>query len=174
MAQIQASLGQAGLEPSIITDPNTPKGTAIVTRKLVGTNTLGSPTASTTNINGTPMKDAAPDTMASTSTSVESATIIGGVTYRITTNSGINIDGVEWSSSNIKGALSLKSNPTNLSIKSMSNSPDSTFLYSNNQFLESLTNLKNNLEKTYVTTSDAKEINDQVEKDYRNNNPRKQ
>jgi hypothetical protein len=120
------------------------------------------------------MKDAAPDTMASTSTSVESATIIGGVTYRITTNSGINIDGVEWSSSNIKGALSLKSNPTNLSIKSMSNSPDSTFLYSNNQFLESLTNLKNNLEKTYVTTSDAKEINDQVEKDYRNNNPRKQ
>ena len=174
MAQIQASLGQAGLEPSIITDPNTPKGTAIVTRKLVGTNTLGSPTASTTNINGTPMKDVVPDTMASTSTSVESATIIGGVTYRITTNSGINIDGVEWSSSNIKGALSLKSNPTNLSIKSMSNSPDSTFLYSNNQFLDSLTNLKNNLEKTYVTTSDAKEINDQVEKDYRNNNPRKQ
>jgi hypothetical protein len=165
MAQIQASLGQAGLEPSIISDPNTPKGTAIVTRKLVGTDTLGSPTASTTNINGSPMTD--PDTMASTSTSVESATIVGGVTYKITTNSGINIDGVEWSSSNIKGALSLQSNPTNLTIKSDS-------LYSNDKYLDTLTNLKNNLGKTYVTTSDVKEINDQIEKDYRNNNPRKQ
>jgi hypothetical protein len=165
MAQIQASLGQAGLEPSIISDPNAPKGTAIVTRKLVGTDTLGSPTASTTNINGSPMT--APDTMASTSTSVESATIVGGVTYKITTNSGINIDGVEWSSSNIKGALSLQSNPTNLTIKSDS-------LYSNDKYLDTLTNLKNNLGKTYVTTSDVKEINDQIEKNYRSNNPRKQ
>jgi hypothetical protein len=158
MAQIQASLMQSSLEqPSIITDPNTPKGTAIVTKKLVGSDVNVSP-----NVNGTPVKDVAPNTMASTSTSVESATIIGGVTYRVTTNSGINIDGVEWSSSNIKGALSLKSNPTNLTIKSDS-------LYSNNQYLDTLTNLKNNLGKTYVTTSDVKEINAQIEKDFKNN-----
>ena len=161
VAQMQANMGN-NQEPSIITDPNAPKGTAIVTRKLVGNTTTMSGTASV--VNGSSTKNNTSTTTSTTSTSTEASTKIGGVTYTVTSGSGIKIDGMNWSSGNIKGALSLTSNPTNLTIKSDS-------LYSNGKYLDKLSELKKKLENKYVLSSDEKTIHTQVTRDFKNNNP---
>jgi hypothetical protein len=162
VAQMQANMGN-NQEPSIITDPNAPKGTAIVTRKLVG-NTTTTMSATASVVNGSSTKDNTSTTTSTTSTSTEASTKIGGVTYTVTSGSGIKIDGMNWSSGNIKGALSLTSNPTNLTIKSDS-------LYSNGKYLDKLSELKKKLENKYVLSSDEKTIHTQVTKDFKNNNP---
>jgi hypothetical protein len=161
VAQMQANMGN-NQEPSIITDPNAPKGTAIVTRKLVGNTTTMSGTASV--VNGSSTKNNTSTTTSTTSTSTEASTKIGEVTYTVTSGSGIKIDGMNWSSGNIKGALSLTSNPTNLTIKSDS-------LYSNGKYLDKLSELKKKLENKYVLSSDEKTIHTQVTRDFKNNNP---
>ena len=158
VAQINSSLG-SDQQPSIINDPNSSnKGTAIVTRKIIGSNKLPPPTirkgSSTANGSST----------SSNSTSTEASTKIGGVTYTVTSGSGIKIDGMNWSTDYIKRALSLTSNPTNLTIKSDS-------LYSNGKYLDKLSELKEKLENKYVVSSDEKTILKQVTKDYKNNNP---
>jgi hypothetical protein len=161
VAQMQANMGN-NQESSIITDPNSLKGTAIVTRKIVtGNPSTTSGTASV--VNGSSIKNTS-TTTSSNSTSTEASTKIGGVTYTVTSGSGIKIDGMNWSSGNIKGALSLTSNPTNLTIKSDS-------LYSNGKYLDKLSELKEKLENKYVLSSDEKTIHTQVTKDFKNNNP---
>ena len=147
-AQIQAGL-QNQQEPSIISDPNTSqRGTAIVTRKIVQS-------TSQTNAGAT-------GSNSSSSTSVPSSTKISNVTYQIDSSSNLIIDGVSWSSTNIKGALNLDSLPTNLTIKTDS-------LYSNNKYLDKLSDLKGKLESKYLKTADEKEVHTQVTKNFKNN-----
>ena len=69
---------------------------------------------------------------------------------------------MSWSSTNIKGALNLDSLPTNLTIKTDS-------LYSNNKYLDKLSDLKGKLESKYLKTADEKEVHTQVTKNFKNN-----
>jgi hypothetical protein len=165
MAQIQSGLSN-NQEPSIITDPNiSQKGTAIVTRKISNgnTNTVSNVGMSTTSVvNGSSTKTNTSTTASSNSTSTEASTIVSGVTYKVTTNSGLDIDGSIWSSSNIKVVLSLTNNPTNLTIKTDS-------LYSNGQYLDKLSSLKKKLEDEYLKTSESKSVHAQITKDFKNN-----
>ena len=148
VAQIQANINNTQ-EPTIINDPNSQKkGTAIVTRRIVN-----SQNNTTTGTQSTPLSNA---------TSVESSTKIGGGTYKIDANSNLIIDGVNWTSSQIKAVLNLTSNPTNLTIKTDS-------LYSNGQYLDILPELSKKLESKYITTLDQKDIYAQTVKNSKNN-----
>jgi len=152
VAQMQANMGN-NQESSIITDPNSLKGTAIVTRKIVtGNPSTTSGTAST----------ATPTSPPSGGSSTEASTKIGEVTYKITSTSGLDIDGVGWGPGNIKRALSLPSFPTNLTIKSDS-------LYSNGEYLDKLPDLKKKIEDIEVTTAEGKSIIEQITRDFKNN-----
>lgn len=162
IAQIQANIGN-NQEPTIISDPNSQKkGTAIVTRKIINGNAASTTSGTASTANGSSTKTNTSTTTSSNTSSVESSTKIGGVTYKIGTNSNLIIDGVNWTSTNIKGALSLISLPTNLTIKTDS-------LYSNGKYLDKLSDLKKKLENKYVLTQDEKEVYSQTTKNFKNN-----
>ena len=122
--------------PSIINDPNNGQtGTAIVTRTIV----------QSTNISATQ------STAISAATSVSSSTVVSGITYTVSTVSSLIVDGYEWTSAQIQGALGLKNAQTNLSIID-------TSLYSNGQLLGSLSDISNALQAKYLTTTSATQL----------------
>lgn len=144
-AQIQSNLGN-DQNPSIITDPNsTQKGTAVVTRRITTANTNSSSTTST-----------------SSATSVPSSTKITNVVYQIDESSSLSINGLKYTSSNIKDTLGLSSLPTNLSFKTDN-------LYSNNQLLDSLLSISDKLYKKFTITQDQKDISKDIQNNFINN-----
>jgi len=145
VTQIQSNLNN-NEEPSIISDPNTiQRGTAIVTRRIVS-GTL--PSIGTTSSVG------------QSTTSVASSTKIGGVTYTIDTSSNLLINGYTWTPIIIKSALNLDTAPLNLTIKTDT-------LFTNNQNLGKLQDIKTKLEATLVT-EDQKAIQSSIESNFLN------
>lgn len=145
-AQIQSNLGN-DQTPSIITDPNsTQKGTAVVTRRITTSNSNSSSITNT-----------------SSATSVSSSTKIENVVYQIDESSSLSINGLKYTSSNIKEALGLNSVPINLSFKTDS-------LYSNNQLLDNLKSLSDKLYKKFVITKDQKDISKDIQSSFINDN----
>ena len=152
VAQINSSLGN-NQQPSIINDPNSSnKGTAIVTRKVIGTPAPKDGSINTTN-------------STSTSTSNQSATKISGKTYAVSSNSELIIDGYNWTSTQLKSALNLSSAPTNLKIQSDS-------LYTNGKYLDKLINIDQLLQSIYLDSSDKKTIHSTTQTNYKNNEPK--
>ena len=99
---------------------------------------------------------------ASSATSVESLTRIGGKTYKIDTNSNLLINGFGWGPGNIKEALGLDKLPTQLSFKSDG-------LYSFNKFLDKLVPLEDKLKAKFIKTPEQKEVLENVQKGFVDN-----
>jgi hypothetical protein len=98
-----------------------------------------------------------------TNTSIPSSTKINNVTFTISTNSSLIIDGYEWTTQQIKDILQLGSNPTNLSIRTDS-------LFSSDKFLDNLFNLSKNLQILLVTDEDKTKYS-QTQQNFKNTNP---
>ena len=165
VAQINANLGN-NQHPSIINDPNSSnKGTAIVTRKIIGSNKLTSVSkvSDITTSLGSSAKTSS-KTDASTSSSNHSATKINGSTYTISSNSDLIVNGYTWTSSQIKILLSLNSTPTNLTMRSDS-------LYSNGKYLDKLPYLETRLRNMFIKTPDEKKVYESTQSNYKINNP---
>lgn len=79
-----------------------------------------------------------------TSTSLPSTTLLDNVTYTITTNSSLTVDGYEWTTVQIKTVLNLNTNPTNLTFRTDS-------LFSEDKFLGRLVEIVDQLEAKYLT-----------------------
>ena len=146
LRDIQRGIG-TNQEPSIINDPDSRTGTAIVTRRVIQTNTGGT----------------ASNTPQSVATSTESSTNVSGVVYTITSTSNLVIDGYTWTSSQIKDTLSLSQTPIELTIRG-------NILYSKGQFLSDLGSLKTQLEKKYLTDEDKLAVYNLQQTNFKNNN----
>jgi hypothetical protein len=150
-------------DSQIITDPGaTETGTAIVTRRIirgqgtgVGTGTgaaLGGDVNAVSDGNNTTNLTNSTTGAGTTNladSSAPSAIRVGGVTYEINSSSDLLIDGYTWKANDVKKALTLTETPTRLTIKTDS-------LYSNEKYLEKLSDLKLKLEKT-LETKEAKD-----------------
>lgn len=126
------------------------QNTAIVYRRKVSTsegNTTGSTASQVAGL---------------TNTSIPSTTKINNVTFNISTNSSLIIDGYEWTTQQIKEILQLGSNPTNLSIRTDS-------LFSADKFLDNLFNLSKNLQTLLVTDEDKTKYL-QTQQNFKNTN----
>ena len=146
LKDLQRGIG-TNQEPSIINDPDSRTGTAIVTRRVIQTNTGGT----------------ASNTSSSVATSVESSTNVSGVVYTITSTSNLVIDGYTWTSSQIKDTLSLSQTPIELTIRG-------NVIYSKGQFLLDLGSLKTQLEKKYLTDEDKLAVYNLQQTNFKNNN----
>jgi hypothetical protein len=110
------------------------QNTAIVYRRRVGAqSTPGATTTGSTN--------------AITNSSNPATTKIDNVTYTISTNSSLIIDGYEWTTSQIKTVLNLDTNPIGLSFRTDS-------LFASEKFLESLAVLNKRLVTKYIVSLD--------------------
>ena len=110
------------------------QNTAIVYRRRVGAqSTPGATTTGSTN--------------AITNSSNPATTKIDNVTYTISTNSSLIIDGYEWTTSQIKTVLNLDTNPIGLSFRTDS-------LFASEKFLESLAVLNKRLVAKYIVSLD--------------------
>ena len=83
--------------------------------------------------------------------------------FRIENDSSININGYNWTGTQIKAVLGLDFTPTMLSIKDVS-------VYSNDKFLANLNDLSNLLQKTYLNTVDSINSHKQVTANFKDNN----
>lgn len=138
-SQMQSNLINA--QSSIISDPNsTVNGTAIVTRKLVQSNTSLAVNSSSISVS---------------TTSSPISTKFDGVVFGVQTDSSIMINGYNWTSSELQRVLGLPSPPTNLTIKD-------TALYSNDQYLAELTDISNKLTTQVLVSQDMKDVHSQV------------
>jgi hypothetical protein len=95
--------------------------------------------------------------------STPATTKINGITYTITSDSSLNVDGFEWTSLQIKTVLELQTLPITLIIKTDS-------LYSSDKFLDTLTQLSQKLITKYLTTTDLKVNYAQVQQNFKNTN----
>jgi len=142
---VQASNVNNNTQPSVIIDPSTQKGTAIVTRS-VGEFTPPTPTIKKLKL--TSFK------------SMPSSTIISKVTYTIGTDSSLSIDGYKYTSNDIKIVLGLPSSPTNLSF-------NTDALYSNGKYLDKLVDINKKLYSKLITTNDKKEISNLTQQNFK-------
>ena len=123
------------------------QNTAIVYRRRVSTSETTTGTSSQTN--------------GLSNTSIPSTTKINNVTYAISSNSSLIIDGFEWTTQQIKTVQELDSNPISLTIRTEG-------LYTSGKFLDTLSNVSNKLQKLYlVSTEDISSYN-QVQTNFKN------
>jgi hypothetical protein len=126
------------------------QNTAIVYRRRITTPTnTTSATSSVTGINNS---------------SIPATIKLNQVTYTITVNSALVIDGYEWTNQQIKKVLNLDVDPIQLTIRTDS-------LFSSERFLQLLEKLSIALKTTYLTTTaDITNFN-QVVQNFKNTNP---
>lgn len=125
------------------------QNTAIVYRRRIGTSVVGATSSQSNGINNS---------------SIPVTTKINQVTYSITTNSSLVIDGFEWTSQQIKTVLNLDANPISLTIRTDT-------LFGSEKFLQTLEKLSSALKLTYlVTTEDITKYNQTVQ-NFKNTNP---
>ena len=156
---VDMNIMQEEIEKDLITNPDTGgiiddlelQGTAVVTRRLISSG------LSKSGISGVGMFTS------NDTSSAESIIKIANITYKITSKSSLVIDGYEWMSAQIKGALNLDMNPTRLTIKTDA-------LYSNDKYLDRLLSVKEKLEKKYLTSSDEVERKNQINTNFKNTN----
>ena len=166
-------------EAQIISDPNaTETGTAIVTRRIIrgqgsgaagggnGTGAAGGSDVNAVN-GGNNTTNLTNSTTGGTTenlsdSSAPSANRVGGVTYEINSSSDLLTDGYTWKPGDIKKALGLTDTPTKLTMKTDS-------LYSNDKYLDKLTDLKLKLEKT-LETKESKDAYKQKQTQTRSSN----
>lgn len=135
-------------KPAVIIDSG--RGTAIVTRKPISTISKVSPTTVSAS-------------SVSVASSAVSSTKVSNVVFQIENDSSININGYNWTGTQIKAVLGLDFTPTMLSIKDVS-------VYSNDKFLANLNDLSNLLQKTYLNTVDSINSHKQVTANFKDNN----
>ena len=141
---------QSSNRPSVIEDPElASEATAFVTRRLVNP---------TNNVESQKKRD--------TTSSVPNSVKINNVTYTIGSDSSLTINGFSYTSGDIKAGLGLSSNPINLSIKSDG-------LYSNDQYLDKLSNLNSKLSKKVIKTEAQKTRLEQTQQDFITNQKRR-
>ena len=141
---------QSSNRPTVIEDPElASSATAFVTRRLV---------SSTNNVDPQKKRD--------TTSSVPNSVKINNVTYTIGSDSSLTINGFSYTSGDIKAGLGLSSNPINLSIKSDG-------LYSNDQYLDKLSNLNSKLSKKVIKTEAQKTRLEQTQQDFITNQKRR-
>jgi hypothetical protein len=117
------------------------QNTAIVYRRRIGTAQTAGATSSTSN--------------SLTNSSLPATTKINNLTYTITTNSSLTINGFEWTSPQIKTVLNLDSNPITLTIRTDS-------LFSAEKYLDTLVSLNKRLQDKYLVTPEDKTKYDQT------------
>ncbi|NBP57895.1 hypothetical protein EBU71_15420, partial [bacterium] len=121
---------------TILQDPSS-QNTAVVTRRILQTTRPTSGTASSTSV---------------AATSLPSSTIVEKISYTIDAQSNLIVDGYSWSPSQIKSSLNLDKNPNNLTFKTDT-------LFTNNQTLGRLPDVKLALEKLLVTQEQRDQYN---------------
>jgi len=94
--------------------------------------------------------------------SIPSTVKINGITYTITSNSSLTIDGYEWTVTQINEVLGLTTNPIRLTIITSS-------LYTSGQFLDNLVSLSNKLETKFLTTPEMRTQYEQTVANFKNN-----
>jgi len=147
--KIQAELLTNPDRATIIVQDTAQQGTAIVTRRIVSGNL---PSSGASMMSGT-----------NASSSTPATTKINGITYTVSEKSSFVVDGYEFTSSQIKGALNLDVNPIRLSIKTDS-------LYSNDKYLDTLVSLTRKLQSKYITTAEEQTRQTQIVTNFKNNN----
>jgi hypothetical protein len=131
-------------------DPYTQK-IAIAYKRPVTTSTA---TASTVSSNSTGISNS----------STPSSTKINGVTYTITSDSSLKIDGYLWNATQIKTVLEVSAIQLSLVIQTDN-------LYSGSKFLEKLSTLSRKLKDKYIITIEDKTKYDQIVSEFKKTNP---
>jgi hypothetical protein len=118
-------------------------------------------------IDTTPLSQAQTDSLTPettlTGSSVSSTTKIDDVTYTISTNSSLVIDGFEWTSQQIKTVLNLEVNPTSLTFRTNT-------LFTGDKFLDSLEEISIKLTSRYLITPEDQTRYDQTVANFKNSN----
>jgi hypothetical protein len=156
VAQIQSGLINPS-QPSIINDPNTIKGTAVITKKITSTGTASV-------VNGSSVKSSITN-LQSSDTSITSTTNIGGYIYTINGDSSITINGYLWTYTQLMTTLKslglIKLNVKNLTIQTDS-------LYADGKLIGKLSVIDSELQKKYITTSDQSQSHNLIVNNFNN------
>lgn len=182
----QSPTGQTAQERLVITESPRPKGTAVVTRKVVPTRTNASGQTASVSPNTTSVQSTVtvnqntgnpnernnnqPSTNPTTGQTTNSNTTASqnNITYSLTTDSSLVINGYTWNSGQLKTALNLDVAPRNLSFKTDRIGGSSVVrLYSNNQLLGDLTTIKSQLEKKFLVNEDQKNVYNQTQNNFK-------
>jgi hypothetical protein len=146
--KIQAEVLTNPDRATIIVQDAAQQGTAIVSRRVISGNL---PSSGASMMSGT-----------NASSSTPATTKINGITYTVSEKSSLVVDGYEWTSSQIKGALNLDVNPIRLSMKTDS-------LYSNEKYLDTLVSITKKLQSKYILTADDQTRQTQIVTNFKNN-----
>jgi hypothetical protein len=118
-------------------------------------------------IDTTPLNQAQTDNLTPevtlTGSSISSTTKIDDVTYTISTNSSLLIDGFEWTSQQIKTVLNLEVNPTSLTFRTNA-------LFTGDKYLDLLEELSIKLTSRYLITPEDQTKYDQTVNNFKISN----